>query len=61
MTQDKELARREKEFKQQTASASALLKEADAKSTELSKQADQVRPRRMCSACTSGAQASGRP
>lgn len=43
VTQDKELARREKEFKQQMASASALLKDADAKSAELSKQAEQVR------------------
>eukprot|EP00983_Pelagomonas_calceolata_P017639 553919-Pelagomonas_calceolata.AAC.1 len=42
LLQDKEFTRREKEFKQQVASSSALLKEAEAKSAEISKQADKV-------------------
>jgi hypothetical protein len=45
MPQDKDYARREKEFKQQTASATTLLSQADAKSTEIAKQEAKVR---MC-------------
>ncbi|KAF5836779.1 hypothetical protein DUNSADRAFT_5406 [Dunaliella salina] len=39
---DKEFAQREKEFKQQVASSSAMLKEAEAKSAEISRQSDKT-------------------